>query len=922
MDILTHILPEGYYPPNIETPYLPFNGINEGSFAVYPRNQGFRMHQEMDGMVLQVAGDWSYADYTRLLQSWLFFGLLQNICVLFEKEFDLSKLVTFPNNGRPNITATPLSPSRWRETLASEFSSTVNSGESGVLLVRMRDFNDVLFLAQHHAALFDFENPQSAEESLDRALIILSVKYMIYHMVHMVLSKQYLSSLDLSVTKRRDLARQGQRIREQRLMCGDSHERQQPSAMVMKRHLEANGWCPVLAEDVLRRRSLAHVYSAAALVSHTTNFAMHDNCASSARCLAYNVDLGSFQPVHNTPNCPCKPLKPDMAQIYRILEQKQIPIAHLTRETQAHISMEIEPADPRTQYTAVSHVWADGLASADYNGLLCCQLERLFDCLLKMWIEWRSINRRKEGSIKKGASRRAAISKRLMRKFPEKRIAIWVDAICVPGLDRHDLARSELMKRRAIELMTPTYAGASHVLVLDRDIGEISEYKAERSTHDRYDDEPWYCTQVSKYEKVAPIDLSFILRYSPWMGRCWTLQEGALGQCVMFQCAGWTCPIPRELEGEIEPKDIQSLIENLLSRSTSMQADEDQILANLSLLSANELSQYSRSDRIKAFIATKATDFPLSMLLRRIEEAPQKPREEWWVPDLDSRASFHSIGKESGVATLCEKGVIIDACDTFWKTQERSFHMTDGLVSTADEGGMLPCSIRLTKCEGRVFWITHLGRPFWIVLDLDIRQFTEDFPRSKGLTLTLLLPRRSWKAPCLNSYGFIGRGLCLTRTCEAPIDINHPKHHQVWPSLYNCALSIGTRTSLSAKEFTDQSTIPVHELDTRAFLISSGIASWPRLQIVRSGKFLPAREPDHKTWVSMGVFFGIISAVLGLLLNLHGAAAGIFLLVFAAPIGVLLSFITWYSNNTLVDRGSRKREYKRWVNSFAIADEK
>ncbi len=898
MDILSHILPKGHYPPDIDIPYLPYYKIDEGSYAEYPNRQGFQMHQGIDGLELQLTDDHAYEEYTRLLQSWLFFGFLRIIYVKVEKAFDLSKLVNFPNNGRPNITATHLAPSMWGGDEPWEISSMSNWNESGI-----QDLRDVIFLTQHHAALFDFDNPQSAEESHDRALVILSVKYLIYHIVHMVLPEEFY--YHIRRINDNGLSVQGKMIKEQRLMCGDSQERIQPSAMIMKRYLETNGWCPILAEDLLRRRSLAHVYCAAALVRHTDNFAKHNNCATSGRCVAYNVDLDSFRAAHVKTDCRCEPLKPDMAQIYCILEQGQIPIAHLTRTSPDHIAMEIAPASSRIQYTAISHVWADGLASADYNGLLRCQLDRLFECLWRMRMEWRVTNRN-DDSIKKEASRRSRISKRLTQRFSNGRIAIWIDAICVPVLDYGDLARSELMKRRAIELMTPTYAGASNVLVLDRRMSEICERKFERPTHYKYDDEPWNCSSAKTYEKVAPSDVTFVLRYSPWMGRCWTLQEGALGRCVMFQCAGWTCPVPRELQGETEPSDIQSLIEGLLSRSTSMQADEDQILANLSLLSANELSQYSRSDRVKAFIATKAKDLPLNLLLRRMEEAPQKPREEWWIPDLDSRASFYSTGKQSEVATLCDKGVII-------RTHERSFW-------TADSCAIIPCSVQVPNYEGRVFWVRHEDRLFWIVLDLDVSQFADETQDSKRTALTLLLP---WKVFCLNAHGFVGRGLCLTQTGETRIDVSHTDSRvtvQARPTLYNCAFAMGTETSFSAKEFAGYPIYQALEIDSGTFLISSDIASWPRLQIARSGKFITAPEPNHQAIVGLGVMLGALSACMGLVLIMYGPGPvlGILMLVLAAPIGFFLSMLTHFCVNSAQDALSRKQEYVRWVKSFAI----
>ena len=88
IDILTHILLEE---PDIDLPYLPYDNGDEGSYAEYPRylrTQGFQMRQGANGLILQVADDHSYAEDTRLLQSWLFFGLLQKSWVEFRRPFD------------------------------------------------------------------------------------------------------------------------------------------------------------------------------------------------------------------------------------------------------------------------------------------------------------------------------------------------------------------------------------------------------------------------------------------------------------------------------------------------------------------------------------------------------------------------------------------------------------------------------------------------------------------------------------------------------------------------------------------------------------------------------------------------------------------------------------------------------------------
>ena len=96
-----------------------------------------------------------------------------------------------------------------------------------------------------------------------------------------------------------------------------------------------------------------------------------------------------------------------------------------------------------------------------------------------------------------------------------------------------------------------------------------------------------------------------------------------------------------------------------------------------------------------------------------------------------------------------------------------------------------------------------------------------------------------------------------------------------------------------------------HELDTRTFLISSDIANWPRLQFVRSGKYLPAEGPSHRGMVEVGIFFALLSGGLGILIIVTRGAVGVPTLVGAAPIGVALNALIWYCNNRLVDRDRR-----------------
>ena len=102
-------------------------------------------------------------------------------------------------------------------------------------------------------------------------------------------------------------------------------------------------------------------------------------------------------------------------------------------------------------------------------------------------------------------------------KAPEWRrettLFFWMDTFCVPvenkgdGLDEQ---RSTL-KKKAIALMTPTYARAERVLVLDSELDLLS------------------------HDDLSFVELTARLMTCSWMGRAWTLQEGSLTSRLCFQ---------------------------------------------------------------------------------------------------------------------------------------------------------------------------------------------------------------------------------------------------------------------------------------------------------------------------------------------------------------------------------------------------
>ena len=592
-----------------------------------------------------------------------------------------------------------------------------------------------------------------------------------------------------------------------------------------------------------------------------------------------------------------------MGKVNEILEAGQIPIVGLEPDGN-DIRLIVKAADPQTSYTAISHVWSDGYANAQVNGLLSCQLQRLYHRVLYIELKY------PENLFFWGLSGRGFTSlSTLMNRSSKKQIFIWMDALSVPVLDKNNTARSVALKQRAITLMTPTYAGASSVLVLHRELEQIRREQKPRVLN---------CAEVMSYR----------LRYSTWMTRCWTLQEGALARRLFFQCDGWACEnlVSTDLAYKIheEPTEapskevmfsiFQQNVRKLLTRSTSLKADIHQILANLGTLDADEISKLELSHRSKAFIYSQGEAVPMEILLRRLRAIPQKQREEWWIPDLDSRDSFYKPeGIDLAPAKLCPNGVLVKLTQHF-------------------------CAYIVKAPLPQRFWIRAKNHAVWIDLDLNpkVCDFSMNSIQDSGSpsSLTLLLVTGS---RCLNAEGFLGRGICLT-TSGKVVASSESDSQGATISLYNGAFSMGLETPISVIRRGNAPTIEASKYqpsfsrpdspdsgrkasENLSYLIQCETSGWPRLPSVRNAN---------------GAWFGIHFSdpyVLSLTLCISPILAGLitssYVLNHASTpksyvtpikigtwvLGLLLIALLiylWFWRAMV----KRKRHYKEWVQTF------
>lgn len=318
------------------------------------------------------------------------------------------------------------------------------------------------------------------------------------------------------------------------------------------------GWCPFTI-DILRKTTNNSVLSWIDAAQFKREPNRHLECDPS-QCRLYQIDAATYKTKHVSEDCKCEFQNPNLEVIEFALSRGKIPAITVIDDSELRLDVTTFDSAKRGSYLAFSHVWADGLGSVSEKGLPSCQIRRL-----------------------------AKIASSMLR---HDHPCFWIDSLCVP--ERKDL------RKKAIILMAKTYASAAAVIVLDKDIQNISIR--------------------------SPSEEVFLTIFgSGWMGRLWTYQEAALARKLVFQMKegryeldpnqlpSATVPLTtiwihlaRQLEKlTTKPKDQTPLISfaqtTLRWRSTTKSEDETLAIAGILGIDASVLLQYDGEERKAVF---------------------------------------------------------------------------------------------------------------------------------------------------------------------------------------------------------------------------------------------------------------------------------------------------------------------------------
>lgn len=640
------------------------------------------------------SSQWYTCNATARAQSWLYFGLLEE---LFGKSFERQTLISNSTTGHQHIGSyrlrallkewaqknswyhRPLTYLSYSWSFLEDFFALPILKEiaeipslRGRLLPRLDErLMESLKVAEEQSEILDSEVPSAR-------LIALSIKTLIWS------------------------------IRNSLITCVPDHRTKpdfipRQSRLLRSRMLES-GKCPYWTEVYLKRYSVAMVYYIAASRSPPWDVS-HWKC-SEGQCIAYDVDTQRYTTKHVKDDCPCDSVSPNIQHVAKIIRDGRVPLMVLRVLPTGLFALDVASAKYGLHYTAISHVWSGGLGNPSSNDLPQCQLEKIREGLILA----REKARLSLGDDSTLVKLNPDAVEHQKRKHSNE--VFWMDTLCIP------VNLGKELRQKAITQMDLIFAGADNVLILDPQL------------------------QLISHDEASKLQLSVQILCFPWMTRCWTFQEARLARVwVVYLSSGLYDPARgfrhesslelrvkqvkeiwtdiRELELEaisfcqellpladrgldpevVEAAELARIWCQLSERSTTKFGDRLIILATLLDLSAGEILSLALKERMRAILRTR-NSLPLSLLFLPQPGPVIDNAKCRWIPVYPSRSittEYGSMAKDQGsscfqftLSQIKASGFLLDAkdsqCHLFLITQNSPFTFKAWIRANPCEG--------------------------------------------------------------------------------------------------------------------------------------------------------------------------------------------------------------------------------------------
>ena len=390
-----------------------FDGLQ---YETFPLRKGFKLVEHDAGYSKYIfdadATELSPEAFAKMMQAWLFFGLLIEVLKVSGVVIDVEDFIEHKGQGKYITTKSlPDYLNRWEQK-----ERTLPRKECKARFLRQQ------YMITH--SMFFREHQVSGRVVLEDLHGKCSENYQISLPLPIEMSIMLLEeTLDLASRKAYGIG----------LKLGSDSMLLSPSLIT---NLNSTGWCPSEVSLITRGFDDSSIVFASQVQRHRTK-ANHSKC-SNTKCRAFNIVTANYRTQHTIDCRNCSDVAIIRKELASTLRQGLIPRACIGISGKGDTlepTVTIEDSGP---YIAISHVWSDGLGNTVSNALPSCQLLRL---------------------------RRLAL--RASVNFRDDVPAIWIDTLLVP-------VEKGKEKRMALSQLYNYYQRADIVLVLDSDLLEAS----------------------------------------------------------------------------------------------------------------------------------------------------------------------------------------------------------------------------------------------------------------------------------------------------------------------------------------------------------------------------------------------------------------------------------------------------------------
>ena len=146
-----------------------------------------------------------------------------------------------------------------------------------------------------------------------------------------------------------------------------------PSGTLLERHMINHSWCSFRLQHTFASFPYNTIYYLACLPKNGRRIADHTHCLEAKMCKGDSINDETFRCQH-TSACDgtCLARAPPMEKVKSFLNEGGIPLITCSRVSSDRLALDVVKATKGVTYTAISHVWADGLGMRQYYAKELC----------------------------------------------------------------------------------------------------------------------------------------------------------------------------------------------------------------------------------------------------------------------------------------------------------------------------------------------------------------------------------------------------------------------------------------------------------------------------------------------------------------------------------------------------------------------